>query len=91
MVNANSLLQVAEEETEDEDDYWTVDQNTETFVELQGGNGELITVSAWDSNDLEQWNLTYRTDEDEEPVISDEIPIDTEDVEDELRTLLNEN
>lgn len=88
MKKTNDLIQTLEEET---DAQWTTVNNTDTqtYTELVSEESEtVITVSAWDSNELDRWNVTLREDEDSEPVIPDEIPVDTEDLEEIVESLV---
>ena len=77
MKNTTDLIQTLNEET---DSHWTPGHDTNTYTELEDGDGRLITISAWDSNELNRWNLTYRDYAEADPVVSDAIPVPTDDL-----------
>lgn len=87
MKKTTDLIQTLEEET---DAQWTAESSTDsqTYTELTSDSGTVITVSAWDSNELNRWSVTLREEADSDPRIPDEIPVETEELESFVRELV---
>lgn len=85
MKKTTDLIQTLEDET---DAQWTAGHDTNTYTEIESESGEVVTVSAWDSNELTRWNVTLRQEADAEPVVPDEIPVETDDLEEVIQRLV---
>lgn len=87
MNQTNAIMTVLDEET----DYnWSLEQDTETYTEISSAGG-IFVVSAWDSNELDRWSVTYREEEGQDAEVPDELPVETDEVPDLVEQLCDEN